>query len=93
MSKKIIIAGGGTGGHIFPALRMASYIQQNGQNIKFITNSGAIPLLQKIGYMHKNLFFYTEEVHECPDPFKVFSLSIVPFAKNRNSIFTFLRLA
>ena len=33
MSRKVLIMAGGTGGHIFPALVMASYFKANGHTV------------------------------------------------------------
>ena len=36
MNKKIIFSGGGTGGHIFPAINLMKYFSQNGYEVLLI---------------------------------------------------------
>ena len=36
MSKKVIIAGGGTGGHIFPAIEIANALKKRDEHIKIL---------------------------------------------------------
>src|SRR5258706_11287870 len=36
MSKRIVIAGGGTGGHIFPAIAIANALRETDQNIEIL---------------------------------------------------------
>ena len=38
MIKKILIATGGTGGHIFPALSLAKYLLSKNYNVKLTTD-------------------------------------------------------
>ena len=84
-----IITTGGTGGHLFPAIRFASHIIMKGEKIRFILNDKSLPLLKKLGYTHKNHFFYTEESCECTDAMKLIVLKIRPFAKNIKSLLVF----
>jgi UDP-N-acetylglucosamine--N-acetylmuramyl-(pentapeptide) pyrophosphoryl-undecaprenol N-acetylglucosamine transferase len=85
-----IITTGGTGGHLFLAIRMASYIGVKGQNIRIVTNKNALPLFHKLGYTHKGRFFYTEEANECPNAIQIVSLKIQPLKKNIHSISAFI---
>ena len=39
MTKKILIATGGTGGHIFPALSLAKYLSSKNYNVKLTTDT------------------------------------------------------
>ena len=36
---KILIAAGGTGGHVFPAYSLANYLTKNNYNVKLITDN------------------------------------------------------
>ena len=36
MNNNIVIAGGGTGGHLFPAIAIGEEMMLNGYNVKFI---------------------------------------------------------
>jgi len=36
---KILIATGGTGGHVFPAYSLANYFTKNNYNVKLITDN------------------------------------------------------
>ena len=49
--KKIIIATGGTGGHIFPAYSLAKNFIKNNHNVKIITDKRGLKYLEK----HKNI--------------------------------------
>ncbi len=84
-----IITTGGTGGHIFPAIRFSSHAAINGQSICIVTNKNSLPLLKNLGYLHKNHFFYTEEPCESPNGMVVRCLNIQPLKKNIKSIVSF----
>ena len=42
--KKIIIAGGGTGGHLFPALAIGETLEKDGMQVKYIGSKKKIRL-------------------------------------------------
>ncbi len=46
-NKKIIIATGGTGGHVFPAYSLAKYLQKNFFSIEVITDKRGLKFLKK----------------------------------------------
>ena len=45
MNKKILIATGGTGGHVYPAYSLANYLIKNNYNVEIVTD--------KRGYVFK----------------------------------------
>ena len=45
--KKIIIAAGGTGGHVFPALCLARELKNNGHNVMFATDKRGLKYLSE----------------------------------------------
>ena len=45
--KKIIIAGGGTGGHLFPAIAIGEDLEKDGMNVKYIGSKNGIEANQK----------------------------------------------
>lgn len=85
-----IITAGGTGGHIFPAMRLASYFNIKGKKIRFVCDSKTPKLLSKIGYIEKNNFFYTENAFECPNSIPLTILNIKPVKKNIQSLANFI---
>ena len=61
MTKKfLLIATGGTGGHIFPALSLANYLINKNFNVKLTTDKRGLKFLK--GYKHLNLI----EIHSSP---------------------------
>ena len=46
MIKKILIATGGTGGHIFPALSLAKNLVKNNYSVKLTTTTGGLNILE-----------------------------------------------
>ena len=46
--KKILIAVGGTGGHVFPGYNLAKYLEKNEFNVKLITDKRGSQYLKKI---------------------------------------------
>ena len=51
MTKKILIATGGTGGHIFPALSLANYLSNKNYSVELTSDSRGLTYLKK----HKDL--------------------------------------
>ena len=51
IKKKIIIATGGTGGHVFPAYSLANHLLKKNYNVKIITDNRGLRYLKK----YKNL--------------------------------------
>jgi UDP-N-acetylglucosamine--N-acetylmuramyl-(pentapeptide) pyrophosphoryl-undecaprenol N-acetylglucosamine transferase len=59
MLNKIIIAGGGTGGHVFPAIAIANLLKEHysNLNILFVTANGIeVPIIQKNNFPYKNIW-------------------------------------
>ena len=46
--KKILICTGGTGGHIFPAISLAEYLEKKNFNVDFITDYRAKKFIKNI---------------------------------------------
>ena len=46
--KKILICTGGTGGHIFPAISLAEYLEKKNFNVDFITDYRAKKFINNI---------------------------------------------
>ena len=45
--KNIIVATGGTGGHIFPAVGLANYLNKNGFNTTLTTDNRGLKFIDK----------------------------------------------
>ena len=60
MTKKIIIATGGTGGHIFPAYSLAKYLKNIGYSVELTTDDRGLKYLEK--YKELNL----TKIHSSP---------------------------
>ncbi len=59
MLNKIIITGGGTGGHIFPAIAIANLLKTHYPNLEilFVTANGMeVSILQKFNYPYQNIW-------------------------------------
>lgn len=89
-----VITTGGTGGHIFPAIRLGSYFQQKGKNVCFYTNEISRHFFERKGYVSKKYyresFYYTEDSLESPGAMLFFATNkIIPFRKNFNSVKNF----
>ena len=50
--KRVIIAGGGTGGHLFPALAIGETLEKDGMQVKYIGSKNGIEA--KGNYIEKN---------------------------------------
>ena len=57
MTKKILIATGGTGGHVIPAYSLANYLMRNKYDIKVTIDKRGFKFLKK----YKNINFITIE--------------------------------
>ena len=44
MTRKVLIASGGTGGHIFPAVVFGKSLQENGDSVKWLCGSRNLEL-------------------------------------------------
>ncbi|MFK5922303.1 MAG: undecaprenyldiphospho-muramoylpentapeptide beta-N-acetylglucosaminyltransferase [Verrucomicrobiota bacterium] len=75
MAEKIVIACGGTGGHLFPGIAVAEVCQRRGHEILLLISEKKIDSLAVEGYEHLNF----ERVRSVPMP-KLLSLAMVPFA-------------
>ena len=48
-TKRVIIAGGGTGGHLFPAMAIGETLEKDGMQVKYIGSKNSINnMLKKI---------------------------------------------
>lgn len=59
MLNKVIITGGGTGGHVFPAIAIANLLKKHFPSIEilFVTANGMeVPIIQKYNYPYKNIW-------------------------------------
>ncbi len=59
MLKKIIITGGGTGGHVFPAIAIANLLKKNYPDIEILfvsANGMEVEIIQKYNYPFKNIW-------------------------------------
>ncbi len=59
MLKKVIITGGGTGGHVFPAIAIANLLKKHNPEIDilFVTANGMeVPIIQKNNFPLKNVW-------------------------------------
>ena len=50
--KKIVIATGGTGGHVFPAYSLASYLLKNNYNVKITIDERGLKYLKDYKNLH-----------------------------------------
>ena len=51
-AKRVIIAGGGTGGHLFPAMAIGETLEKDGMQVKYIGSKHGIEA--KGNYIEKN---------------------------------------
>jgi len=59
MLKKIIITGGGTGGHVFPAIAIANLLKANFKEMEILfvaANGMEVPIIQKNNFPVKNIW-------------------------------------
>ena len=56
IKKKILIATGGTGGHIFPAYSLANYFIKKNYNVKLTTDSRGLNYLKNYENINLSIF-------------------------------------
>ena len=52
--KKILIATGGTGGHVFPAYSLANYLIKNDYHVKLTTDKRGFNYIKDFDHMNTN---------------------------------------
>lgn len=75
MSERIVIACGGTGGHLFPGIAVAEICQKRGHEVLLLISEKKIDSLAVEGYEHLSF----ARVQSVPMP-RLLSLAMLPFA-------------
>ncbi len=75
MPERIVIACGGTGGHLFPGIAVAEVCQKRGHQVLLLISEKKIDSLAVEGYEHLTF----ERVQSVPMP-RLLSLAMLPFA-------------
>ena len=50
-NERILIAAGGTGGHVFPGCNLASHLSDNNFKVKLTTDNRGLKFLEKFNYL------------------------------------------
>ena len=86
IKKKILIATGGSGGHVFPAYSLANYLISKNFSVQLTTDKRGFKYLKN--YSHLNLIVSTSSPLIKKSPFKILiSISIIIFSILRSCLF------
>jgi UDP-N-acetylglucosamine--N-acetylmuramyl-(pentapeptide) pyrophosphoryl-undecaprenol N-acetylglucosamine transferase len=83
---KILIATGGTGGHVFPAYSLANYLKKNNYNVKLITDNRGFNYLKDYGHLDIIKISSSPLIKKNPFNF-LFSIAIILFSIFKSIIF------